>query len=74
MNARDLLNAWDEGVERALGNTSRADELGDEQLNSAAGVSLGSGVKGGGWGADTERKNTNCSCAAMVNGPGCSWG
>ena len=48
MNARDLMNAWDEGVERALDNTSRADELGEEQLHAVEGMSVQSGVKGGG--------------------------
>ena len=49
MNARDLMNAWDEGVERALDNTGRRDELGEEQLNAIAGMSVQSGVKGGTW-------------------------
>ena len=61
MNTRDLINAWDEGVERALGNTSRADELGEEQLNAIAGMSVQSGVKGGDFWSDAR------TCAATCN-------
>ena len=47
MNARDLMNAWDEGGEHALDNTEPGGELAEKHLNEVAGMSVQSGVKGG---------------------------
>ena len=58
--ANDLLAAWDNGVERALDNAARAEELAEQQLNNVAGLRVESGLRGGLWGA-TEGSCTTCN-------------
>ncbi len=47
MNARDLENAWDAGVEQALDDATRTEELEHEKLNQVAGLNVQAGIKGG---------------------------
>ena len=59
--ARDLFAAWDNGVEHALDNVARTEELGEQHLNEVAGMHVESGLRGGPWGAT---EGTCGSCKA----------
>ena len=61
MNTQSLLRAWEKGVEDALDDLARADELSDKQLDNVAGMHVVSGLKGGIWGGVTEGHDT-CTC------------
>ena len=60
LNQQELLNAWNESVERVLNDTVRSDELGQEQLNDVAGMHVESGLKGGGWNVSL---HDSCNCS-----------
>ncbi len=59
LNQQELLNAWNESVERVLNDRVRPDELGQEQLNAVAGMRVESGVRGGGWNVSL---HDTCNC------------
>ena len=67
MKIQDLMKAWDEAVERATSDTARESELGEGHLNAVAGMSVQSGVKGGGGSNNTCANlftcNSNNTCA-----------
>ncbi len=63
LNRQELLNAWNESVERVLNDTVHADELGQEQLNAVAGMRVESGVRGGGWNVSL---HDSCNCTAYT--------
>lgn len=63
-SARELLQAWDKGVERAQSNTPRSQELSQEQLDSVAGLQIESGLKGGIWGSGRH----TCTCGLTCMG------
>ena len=46
---RALMQAWDEGMERALDDAARAEELDGQELNNVAGMRVESGLCGGKW-------------------------
>ena len=58
--SRDLLAAWDNGVEHALDVAARAEELAEQHLNEVAGMHVESGLRGGGW----QYSAASCSCNA----------
>ncbi len=61
--SRALLQAWDNGVERALNNTARDDELAHAELNNVAGLRVESGIKGGLWGVSGKHTCISCQCS-----------
>ncbi len=58
---RALMQAWDEGMERALDDAARTEDLPEQQLNEVAGMHVESGLRGGPWGAT---EGTCGSCKA----------
>ena len=60
MKIQDLMNAWDEAVERATSDTARESELSEERLNTVAGMMVQSGIKGGGWSAGNTEMASPC--------------
>ncbi len=60
--ANDLLAAWDNGVERALDNAARAEELTEQQLNVTAGMHVESGLRGGLWNFTEGSCTCNFTC------------
>ena len=62
--ARDLFAAWDKGVERAIDDAARAEELAEQQLNNVAGMHVESGLRGGIWGV-TEGNSCSCACSDL---------
>ena len=68
---RDLHEQWERGAQRAFEDTRRADELAKDELNTAAGLHVQSGVKGGFWSVtcgNCTNWNT-CTCqSALCNG------
>ena len=60
--SRDLFAAWDEGVERAIDDAARAEELAEQQLNDVAGMRVESGLRGGRWSTGPV-----CSVMSMCN-------
>ncbi len=60
MKPQELMDDWQEGIERATSETKQTTELVQEQLNDVAGMRVESGLKGGGgWGMSLGL--TNCA-------------
>lgn len=62
MNTGDFMKAWDEAIERVTSNTARESELSEERLNTVAGMSVQSGVKGGRWSNNSSGQFTCGTC------------
>ena len=59
-DTQELSKAWEQGIENALTNAPRAEDLDKQQLNIVAGLHIESGLRGGLWG-QSENK-TECTC------------